>query len=143
MILRPAVARDVPQIVECATRMLEGTAFAPPTAAKIERLLARGTYYHQGAWLDDKLIGFMCGYVTETFLNEQVNAYDAGLFVLPEHRGGTLALRLVREFEVWARAQGAENVWICQCVGHEIDSTRRFFERLGYECQGFSMRKEL
>lgn len=141
MIFRPASLRDVDQIMECVSMMIDGTAFEAPQRAKIERLVASGRYYHEGAWLDGKLVGFMCGHLSETFLNNQVNAYDNGLYVVPEHRGGSLAVRLIRNFESWAKAQGAQNIWICQCVAHEIDSTRRFFERLGYECQGFSMRK--
>jgi GNAT superfamily N-acetyltransferase len=143
VIYRPADMADIPAILGIVTRMVEGTAFRPPTEAKMRRLVAMGTYYTEGVWNGEHLVGFMCGNLSETFLNDEVNAYDKGFYVVPEHRGGTIAVRLLRNFERWARSNGAANVWICQSVAHEIDATRHYFERLGYECQGFNMRKKL
>ena len=100
-------------------------------------------WYTEGVWLDDKLIAFMVGTVSETFLNEERNAYEKGLFVLPEHRGGTTSVRLVRNFEAWAKKRGAVNVWLGQSVGQNMESTLKFFGRLGYECQGFITCKKL
>lgn len=143
MIYRPADMADVPEILAIVTRMVAGTAFRPPTEAKMRRLVAMGAYYTEGAWDGEHLVGFMCGNLSETFLNDEVNAYDKGFYVVPERRGSSIAPRLLRNFETWARSHGAANVWICQSVAHEIDATRRYFERQGYECQGFNMRKKL
>jgi GNAT superfamily N-acetyltransferase len=142
VIYRPATLDDVPEIVGVVTQMVAGTAFAPPTAAKVARFIG-GNSYHESVWNDGRMVAFMCGYASETFLNDEFNAYERALFVLPEHRGGSIAVRLVRNFELWARTMGCKNVWLGQSVGQNIDSTRRFFERLGYECQGFMTRKSL
>lgn len=123
--------------------MVEGTAFAPPTANKITRLIAGGQYYTEGVWAEDGLIAFMAGQLSETYLNDEINAYEKGLFVVPEHRGGTIAVRLVRNFEAWARKSGAKNIWMGQSVGQNQQSTLHFFERLGYPCQGFITCKKL
>lgn len=139
---RPATLRDIPQIVEVVTRMVEGTKFAPPTEKKIERFIT-GDYYHEGIWIDDKLIAFMAGRVSETFLNNEFNAYEMGVFVLPEYRGTRHSVRLIRNFEDWARVKGAKNVWLGQSVGQRQNETLHFFERLGYECQGFITCKKL
>lgn len=142
-IFRPAVAADAPALVRLVTRMVEGTKFAPPTEDKVLRVIQRPHAYFTLAVMDDEIVGFMAGYIGETFLNHEVNAYEQGLYVVPEHRGSTIAVRLVREFEAWARARGAKNIWLGQSVGQDQGQTLHFFERLGYECQGFITCKTL
>lgn len=141
MIFRRAVDGDIPEIVAVVTRMVEGTKFSPPTPAKMAWVIAH--WYNEGVWSDDGLIAFMVGAVSETFLNEERNAYEKALFVLPEHRGGSVAFRLVRNFEAWAIECGAVKIWLGQSVGQNQDSTLRFFERLGYQRQGFITCKTL
>ena len=139
---RPAIPADVPQIVEVVSRMVEGTKFAPPTEQKIMRFIT-GDYYNEGIWFEGQLIAFMAGRVSETFLNNEINAYEMGVFVLPEYRGTRHSVRLIRHFEEWARSRGAANVWLGQSVGQRKNETLHFFERLGYECQGFITCKKL
>ena len=143
MIYRHANAADVPQVLRVVSLMVEGTMFQPPTERKLARFIADAASYHQGVWLGERLIAFMCGTISETFLNDEVNAYEKGLFVLPEHRGGSISVRLVRNFEEWAKQAGATNIWLGQSVGQNMESTLRFFERLGYACQGFTTCKKL
>ena len=140
---RPATASDAEQLLVLATEMTQGTAFAPPTLEKVRRLISRPLGYGECAIVDGVIVGFMCGYIGETFLNTQVNAYEQGVFVAPKHRGGTIAVRLIKNFESWAKAQGAQNVWLGQSVGQKQESTMKFFERLGYTCQGFITCKKL
>lgn len=140
---RRATSTDAPELLQLATCMTEGTAFAPPTLEKVSRLIARPNGYGECAVADGVIVGFLCGYVSETWLNNQVNAYEQGLFVAPEYRGGSTAIRMVKNFEAWARANNAENIWMGQSVGQKQDSTLRFFERLGYTCQGFTTHKKL
>lgn len=142
-IFRPAVAADAPALVRLVTRMVEGTKFAPPTEDKLLRVIQRPHAYFTLAVMDGEIVGFMVGYLSEALLNHEVNAYEQGLYVAPEHRGATIAVRLVREFEAWARARGAKNVWLSQSVGHKQEQTLHFFERLGYERQGFVTCKTL
>jgi GNAT superfamily N-acetyltransferase len=140
---RPPTTDDAAELCALATQMTAGTAFAPPTEEKVRRLIARPFGYGECAVVNGQIVGFMCGYIGETFLNNQVNAYEQGLFVVPEHRGGTISVRLVRNFEQWAKAHGAENLWLSQSVGQKQNSTLSFFERLGYSCQGFITCKSL
>ena len=140
---RPPTPDDVHELCALATRMVDGTAFAPPTTAKALNLIKRPNGYGQCAVADGRIVGFIFGYVSETFLSNQFNAYDQGLFVDPEHRGGTIAIRLIRGFEAWAKERGAQNIWLSQSVNNKKDSTLKFFERLGYKCQGFVTCKQL
>ena len=134
MIYRRATLEDIPQIIECVTRMVQGTEFEPPIPEKMAKVIQN--WYTEGVWDGEKLVGFMVGQVCETFLNTQLNAYEKGLFVLPEHRGGTMAVRLLRNFEAWAKTQCAQKVWLGQSVGQNKEATLKFFERQGYVCQG-------
>lgn len=141
MIYRRATLDDIPEIIEVVTRMVLGTKFRPPTAKKLSQIVQ--TYYTEGAWFEGQLIGFMCGRLSECFMNDEVNAYESGLFVAPEFRGSRVAVRLVRNFETWAKARGAQNVWMGQSVGHRIFKTMSFYHHLGYDCQGFNACKPL
>lgn len=140
---RLAAISEVQDYIRLLDRMVEGTKFLPLTPAKAERLATRQNGFCMGAWDGDRLVGFINGYVGETFLNEEFNAYEQGWYVLPEYRGGTIALRLIKAFEGWAKGRGAAKLWLGQSVNHRQDSTLRFFERLGYECQGFITCKDL
>jgi len=142
---RTATINDAEELLELATQMTKDTAFAPPVLDKIKKIILRGDWgYGQCAVLNDtKIIGFMCGYVGETFLNHQVNAYEQGLFVHPDFRGGTTVVRLIRNFEEWARKKNAANIWLGQSVNYKRESMLTFFERLGYKCQGFTTHKKL
>jgi len=141
VIYRAARQEDIPEVIDVVTRMVDGTMFKPPTPAKMAWVIKH--WYNEGVWSHAGLIAFMVGMVSETFLNEERNAYEKALFVLPEHRGGSTAFRLVRNFEEWARGRGAVKIWLGQSVGQNQDSTLRFFERLGYQRQGFITCKTL
>ena len=141
MIFRPGTVADLPQAMSAITLMVEGTAFAPPVESKLRWAIQN--WYTEIAWDGDVLAGFMVGNISETFLNNERNAYEKGLFVLPSHRGGSIAIRLIRNFEAWAREQGASQIWMGQSVGQNMESTLHFFQRLGYECQGFMTCKKL
>jgi GNAT superfamily N-acetyltransferase len=143
MELRVVSAAELPALVPFVGAMLEGTKFQPPSMEKSLRLLSRPNGFAVAAWDGDQPIGLMLGYVGEMYLNDDVCAWEQGLFVAPERRGGTLALRLIRIFEQWAKQRGASKVWLGQSVNHRRDSTLKFFERLGYECQGFITCKDI
>jgi GNAT superfamily N-acetyltransferase len=141
MIFRPATLADADLIVALVERMVYGTAIAIPNPAKVQRIIAKN--YLECVFDGDVLAGFMAGHVGETFLNSEVNAYDNGLFIAPEYRGGSAAVKLIKNFEAWAKTQGAQNVWLSQSVGQNQEKTLHFFERLGYVCQGFTTCKKL
>jgi hypothetical protein len=94
MIFRPATLADADLIVALVERMVYGTAIAMPNPAKVQRIIAKN--YLECVFDGDVLSGFMAGHVGETFLNSEVNAYDNGLFIAPEYRGGSAAVKLLR-----------------------------------------------
>lgn len=54
------------------------------------------------------IVGAFAGMAAPHFACDFLQAQDIGLFITPEHRGGTLAARLVRSFLEWAQSIEAE-----------------------------------
>lgn len=141
--LRAITASDVPCVIDLLHEMLRGTKFAMPTKEKVSAIAASDHWFSVGAFSGDRMVGFMAGQCSETFLNNEINGYEKGLFVLPEFRKAGVARKLIERFEAWSRDRGAVNCWMGQSVNQDREGTLRFFESLGYECQGFITCKKL
>jgi len=89
-------------------------------------------------------IGGLVGYVYREAqgLGDLV-AQDLGWYVDPEHRGGTAAVRMVRDFEAWAKSKGARCVLLAQTTAINVDRTRQWCEALGYTVIGYVTRRML
>lgn len=70
-------------------------------------------------------------------------ATDFAFFVAPEHRGGLLGRRLLKEGERWAKENGASELTILHNTGIKTDTAARFFNGAGYETKGHIFTKEL
>lgn len=70
------------------------------------------------------------------YFNDYKWATDFAFFVVPEARGSSLALRLLREGEKWAKANGAHELTILHNTGIQTDKSTRFFHGVGYETKG-------
>lgn len=90
---------------------------------------------------NDEVIGFIAGVVVEHFLSHDTFACDIGVFVLPEHRGGTSFLRLVKTFEQWAKERGAQEIQLGVSTGVHPEQTVRMYERLGYKMSSYGLIK--
>lgn len=72
------------------------------------------------------LVGYVAGHLTTRF---GCDGELQWLFVLPEHRGGEAAPRLLRELAAWFVLHGARKV--CVNVEPENLRARRFYQRHG------------
>lgn len=84
----------------------------------------------------DRIVGMMGGIVVEHFFSRALTASDLVLYVLPQHRGSSVAVRLVRQFEQWAIAAGACEVVLSVGTELQAERTATLFERLGYARSG-------
>ena len=91
---------------------------------------------------DGVMYGAMCGMVTEFFFSEDLYATDFMLYVSAEFRGGLTAARLVRAFERRAREAGALQVRPGITAGINPETSRSFYESLGYKLTGYSLTKD-
>lgn len=84
----------------------------------------------------DGVIGMLAGFVATPRFADVLIAQDHGFYVLPEHRGGSAAIKLMIAFRRWAENRRAVEMCINQNV--DIDQARfnRFMRHLGFQCCG-------
>jgi GNAT superfamily N-acetyltransferase len=92
---------------------------------------------------DDKFRGLILMGISQHYFSTYTCASDFAFFVKPEHRGGTLAVRLLKEAEKWAKKNGAHEMTILHNTGINTDSVCRFFNGIDYETKGHIFSKEL
>lgn len=90
-----------------------------------------------------RVCGMMAGWALRSFFNDDICARDMILYMLPEKRGGTTALRMVRQFEDWAKWVGAREISIGITANIDDDKATRFYNAMGYRTRGLSLYKEV
>ena len=95
-------------------------------------------------WLHDGAVtGGLYGILSQPYWTHDFVACDRAWFVLPGRRGGIAAMRLLQDFEAWAKALGVRWIMPGQTTGVRMDDTRRLFEKAGYRVRGFNFIKEV
>lgn len=92
---------------------------------------------------DGKLIGMIGGVKVNYFFNHSASyTTDMVVYVAPDKRGSSVALRLIRTFEAWSEAQ-PDVVDTILGVSTEIEAERTVlvYQRLGYRLSGHSLIK--
>ena len=116
-------------------------AFAPPSRKRIQNLMA----YPKGAaflaYKEDKCIGFVGAVITPFFFSDYERANDVGFYILPEHRGGSTAFKLLKAIEDWAKENGAKELFMGHSVGGKIEEMKKFYTHNGYKIGGFNSMK--
>lgn len=92
---------------------------------------------------DEKFRGLALMGISEHYFSTYKWATDFAFFVVPEHRGSTLAIRLLKEAEKWAKENGASEITILHNTGINTDTAGKFFNGFGYETKGHIFTKEL
>lgn len=93
---------------------------------------------------EERLVG-MAGAVLAPFPFNRTRVYAQELcwWIEPEHRGGSLALRLLKQLEISVKELGASGLMMLCLENLKADSVGRFYERRGYRPQERSYFKEL
>ena len=148
--IRTATEADLPRLVEMARDMhAESPRYrhldfsAEKTARAILTLLTHAEGVAVVAEKEGHIVGMLGGFVTEHFFGRDKVACDLGLYVVPDERGSSLAPRLVRAFESWAREAGAADCVMGVSTEVMAERTAALYERMGYVMSGFTMRKDL
>ena len=85
--------------------------------------------------------GMIIGHVAPYLFNPNKRvASEIGWYVLPEHRNGSVGIRLVRDFEQVAKIMGAEILLMATLAGNDISS---YYEKKGYNAQEKFYYKEI
>jgi len=146
--IRPATLEDIDTIVKIGKVMHQESMYSdlPFDEVKVRNLMA-GLIDGNGvvfvAERGGNIIGGFAGAVAEFWFNTAIHAFDFGLFILPEHRGGSAAIRLLAAFEHWAKEMGAMWCDIGITTGVHTEQTSRLYTKLGYNQSGVLFRKEV
>ncbi|HCM6317974.1 TPA: GNAT family N-acetyltransferase [Klebsiella quasipneumoniae] len=141
--IRNATAGDIPALIELGTRMYLESRYSensPFDADKCAELAESLIYSDAGCVLvaekDDRVIGWLGGGIAEQFFSRQLMAFEYGLFVAPEHRGGSAGPRLARAFIEWSKEHGAEVINMGITTGVHAERTGQLYSRLGLQRTG-------
>jgi GNAT superfamily N-acetyltransferase len=115
--------------------------FAPPSRKKIEQLFNYPKCATFLAFENDKCIGFVSAVINSFFFSEYERASDLGFYILPEHRGGRTAFKLLKAIEDWAKETGVKEMFMGHSVGGNIEGMKKFYVHNGYRIGGFNSMK--
>jgi len=86
---------------------------------------------------DGQIIGFMiAAMVPYIFSFKARYASDLAVYVIPEKRGTSAAIRLVKAFEEWADTQNAAEKKLGVSTAINIERAHGFYTKLGYNQVG-------
>lgn len=80
---------------------------------------------------NNKLVGMLVGVVNESLFSNDKIASELAWFVEKEYRGTSMALRLLAEFEKWAKLQDCS--FIAMIDLHRVNDLENMYNKLGYE----------
>lgn len=139
---------DIPETVDLARRFVEESAFSrfDFSHEKMAANLSLAITHPNRAFChvvehDGKLVGALVGYISEFFFGRDLIASDSGWFILPEYRGSRSAIRLLKNFEKWAKANGAAEVAMGISTDVAPEKTGALLQKLGYRPVGGNFKK--
>lgn len=95
------------------------------------------------AWDGNELVGCLIGLAIYYPYSNTLVAGDYLWYVVPEHRGGMVGVRLMKMFESWARDVGAVHICTGATSGIRSDRGLALLERLGFSPVGTIVQKDL
>lgn len=95
------------------------------------------------AEVDGEIVGMLAGFCVEHFFSTTKYVADIVVYVVPQYRGGTAAVRLVRALEKWAREMRATEVVLGVSTEVDTERTAMLYQHLGYRETGRSLIKHV
>lgn len=139
---------DIPETVELARKFVEESAFSRFRFShdKMAANLSMAVTHPHIAFChvveeDGQLVGALVGYINEFFFGPDLIASDQGWFILPEYRGSRSAVKLLKNFESWALANGAKEVAMGISTDVMPEKTAALLQKLGYNHVGGNFKK--
>jgi GNAT superfamily N-acetyltransferase len=140
--IRYANLSDLPALITLGRKMhAESPRFskfafdAETWAATLERLIDSDDGFVMVAVFENHIIGMMVGLCSQWWFSRDRTATDLALFVVPEHRGGMSAVRLLSAFRGWCAARGVDHPQVGITTGIDTERSAGAYRRLGWtEC---------
>ena len=142
--IRQMMESDIQEVVELAAVMFaESTNYRAlefsPERVREMALMVIQNGFAMVAVQDGKIIGLMAGSLVQPAFSKDLMACDFLLYVLPEHRGGTAAVKLVAAYVQWARKGGAKIITVGVTAGIDNDVAISFYRAMGFRESGVQM----
>lgn len=95
------------------------------------------------AYKDNNAVGFIVCFIAPYLFSPQLCARQELWFVKKEYRGSTVAYKLIRHFEAWAKMNGAVEIYAGVAVfdGAKAKRISEVLSRMGYRKVGYYHRK--
>ncbi len=85
---------------------------------------------------EGRIVGAFLGAIEEYFFTTNKSANSILIWVDPDYRGSSIAIKLIDVFKQWAVKKGAKEINMVVSSGVRIGSTDRFIRRLGFVQSG-------
>jgi GNAT superfamily N-acetyltransferase len=84
----------------------------------------------------NELVGFGAFVITSHYFTDELIASDIIVYVRPERRGSSAAVKIIKKYILWAKEQKASHTTLGISSGIHPEKTKRFYERLGFKTIG-------
>lgn len=122
------LAREFHDLADC------GTTFSSRRFWEtIRSMELREALFLHGMFVGDVLVGMLIGTVAPQMMTETTVAQEIMWYVKPEHRKGTGSVRLLLEFEAWAKKHGADGIIMASFAATGERKLGEFYSRRGYK----------
>lgn len=114
--LRMATVDDLPDIVVLGRIMHQESSFASMDYCvdrmkeTVSDLMDKSQFVVVAEGTNNEVIGGMLGVCTQSWFGGDMVANDLVIFIHPDHRGGMLAVKLIKTFVHWAKLAGAKQI---------------------------------
>ncbi len=144
--IRQVTKESLPQFIELAKQMHQESSSVDLEFSEqnLNQLIGSPSTFCVMSYRDNEITGGMLGFITEHYFSKDKKAVESGLYVKPQFRNGMTGVRLIREFERWAKQNNAKHIWIGYSTGiGDIDRMKDYYQSLGYNYEGFFCRKKI
>ena len=148
--IRPAEHQDLETLIILGYSMHQESSYRgmdfdfEKVALLLDRAIDDDDYLFLVSEHNGEVIGGFVGIITKQWFGNDLTATDMALFIHPDHRGSTTALRLIRHYIAWAKEQGCrpEAIRIGITTGVDEDKTTLLYQHCGFRHAGNLMALE-
>jgi len=146
--IRPATMADTMRIVEIGEALHRESTYRdiPYCRDKVialMRSLIQGGGVVFVAEKGGEVVGGIAGGVTSHWFSDELTGFEYSFFVLPEHRHGLVAMKLLLAMKAWCTSKGARTLRIGITTGINVEGTARFYRHMGFRDAGNLFEMEL
>jgi GNAT superfamily N-acetyltransferase len=123
------LAKEFHDLAQC------GTIFSPTRFWQtIAHLEGSDSLFLHGYFLDDgTMAGLLIGTISPQMMTDTVVAQEIMWYVQPEYRNTLGSVRLLSDFEQWAKKRGADGIIMASFTATEEQKLGEFYRRRGYQ----------